>query len=112
MVKTLKEWKSHLNTRSLEALVEVAEQENWPDELPFSANEILDLVVTYEGGVATGTEIRALVAEIYSVSLCDLGDRETFEEGVYEILEGDVTGDHAEQIMRLYDRTTRGWVAE
>lgn len=68
MIKTWKEWRESLSAKSLEAFEDVC----WSPEERLSANEILDHVVRYQGGVATGAEIRVLVAEIYGISLRDL----------------------------------------
>lgn len=66
MVRTWEEWRYNvLSAKSLEAFENV----HWDDKENISADEILDRVVRYQGGVASGSEIRILVEEIYEVSL-------------------------------------------
>lgn len=119
MTKTWNEWQNILSSKTLEAFEDVT---MYP-KMHYTAEDIMDRVVRYRGGVATGTEIRRLVAEIYGVALhgltayvlCDTGDyREEFVEGVYDLLSGDPTNDRANQIIDLYDRAPQvvGWVAE
>ena len=64
MTKTRNEWMRTLPRSYCEAL---AELHNPDDRL--TANEVLESVVGYFGGVATGCEIRSLIKNIYEVDL-------------------------------------------
>lgn len=64
MTKTAAEWIRTTRRRVGEALV----NNHQPNEL-LTANEVLDCVVSYLGGVASGYEIRTLVEDIYGVNL-------------------------------------------
>lgn len=64
MIKTCEQWKKQLPVSYCEALAEL----HRPNEL-LTANEVLDSVVAYHGGVASGFEIRCLVANIYEINL-------------------------------------------
>ena len=61
-MKTLREWKKQLSPKYREALEEMT----WPnDDAVYTATEVLDMIVEYEGGVATGFDIRRLLHEVY-----------------------------------------------
>lgn len=64
MTRTAAEWIRTTRRRVGEALV----NNHQPNEL-LTANEVLDCVVNYFGGVASGYEIRTLVEDIYGVNL-------------------------------------------
>lgn len=62
MGQTRNEWIRRLPRSMNEALVAKYE----PDEV-LTANEVLDCVVSYFGGVATGEEVRWMVRRIYGI---------------------------------------------
>lgn len=64
MAKTRNEWMRTLPRSYCEALAELYN----PDDR-ITANEVLDSVVAYFGGVATGWEIRSLIKNIYGVEV-------------------------------------------
>ena len=66
-MRTCKQWMHELPVSYCEALAELHE----PNDL-LTPNEVLDSVVSYHGGVATGFEIRCLVENIYGVNLTEV----------------------------------------
>lgn len=63
---TLPEWEEHLMNHEMEALDDRFYQDHTSK---FTANEVLDALVEYEGGVATGYHIRSLISRIYGIEL-------------------------------------------
>lgn len=64
-MKTLQEWRDHLGPRYSEALEDV----NVPDSTPCSPREILDVIVRYEGGIASSYAITGLIQKLWGVHL-------------------------------------------
>ena len=64
-MRTVKEWKARLRPRYVEAL----EANNFEDAERLSPREVLDAIVNYEGGVASGYEIVCMVNEIWGGQL-------------------------------------------
>lgn len=64
-MRTVKEWKARLRPRYVEAL----EANNFEDAERLSPREVLDAIVNYEGGVASGYEIVCMVNEIWGSQL-------------------------------------------
>lgn len=64
-MKTVKEWKARLRPRYVEAL----EESNFEDTECLSPREVLNVIVDYEGGIASGYEIVCLVNEIWGGQL-------------------------------------------
>lgn len=64
-MKTVKEWKARLRPQYVEAL----EANNFEDAEGLSPREVLDVIVAYEGGVASGYEIVCMVNEIWGGQL-------------------------------------------
>lgn len=64
-MKTVKEYKERLNPRYAEALDECCRN----DGTPLSPREALDIIVRYEGGIASGYEITCLIAQIWGTQL-------------------------------------------
>lgn len=64
-MRTVKEWKARLRPRYVEAL----EANNFEDAERLSPREVLDAIVDYEGGVASGYEIVCMVNEIWGSQL-------------------------------------------
>lgn len=62
---TLKEWEEHLNMSEIEALKDYYFQENEQ----ITPNEVLEAVVQWNGGIATGYHIRSLISRIYGIEL-------------------------------------------
>ena len=68
---TLEQWNDILPTCYYEALEEMLEDmyhTDW-EKCKYSANEVLDLLVRYEGGISSGYMIRELVKILYGVDL-------------------------------------------
>ncbi len=64
-MKTVKEWKARLRPRFVEAL----EANNFEDTECLSPREVLDIIVRYEGGVASGYHIVCMINEIWGGQL-------------------------------------------
>ena len=64
-MKTVKEYKERLCPKYAEALDSCCRN----DDVPLSPREALDIIVRYEGGIATGYEINCLVTQIWGVRL-------------------------------------------
>ena len=68
-MKTNREWILSLSAYHVGSLIDTREFGSAGMEERFSPNEILDLIVEYEGGIASGYEIRSLIEDIYGVQL-------------------------------------------
>ena len=66
-MKTKAEWMARLRNRYAVALAELTPSYELDDQL--SAGEVLDAIVDYEGGIASGYQIRSLVEEVYGIEL-------------------------------------------
>lgn len=64
-MRTVKEWKARLRPRYVEAL----EENGFEDAERLSPREVLDAIVNYEGGVASGYEIVCLINEVWGGQL-------------------------------------------
>lgn len=64
-MKTVKEWKARLRPQYVEAL----EESDFEDTERLSPREVLDAIVGYEGGVASGYEIVCLINEVWGGQL-------------------------------------------
>ena len=64
-MKTIKEWKARLRPEYVEAL----EENNFEDAECLSPREVLDVIVDYEGGIASGYEIVYMINEIWGGQL-------------------------------------------
>lgn len=64
-MKTVKEWETRLRPQYAEALKE----SNFEDTECLSPREVLDVIVNYEGGIASGYEIVCMVNEIWGGQL-------------------------------------------
>jgi len=62
---TLDEWKKYLTPDHVTAVAENTRNYNGP----LTRRDVFDMIVRYEGGIASGTEIRALLEEVYGLSL-------------------------------------------
>ena len=68
---TLEHWYDVLPTCYYEALEEMLEDmyhTDW-ENCKYSANEVFDLLVRYEGGISSGYMIRELIKLLYDVDL-------------------------------------------
>ena len=63
---TLPEWEKYLYQYEMEALDDRFYQDHVSK---FSANEVLDALVEYNGGVASGYQIRMLIQRVYGIEL-------------------------------------------
>lgn len=66
IIKTVKEWEEDLNPSEVEALHDNVSKD--PND-KISANEVLDAIVDWEGGIASGYQIRSIVSRVYGVEL-------------------------------------------
>ena len=64
---TMHEWEEELSPSEFEALQEKMTSIN--DGLPITPNEVLDAIVEYEGGIASGYQIRSIISRVYGVEL-------------------------------------------
>lgn len=64
-MRTVKEWKARLRPRYVEAL----EENGFEDAERLSPREVLDAIVNYEGGVASGYSIVCLINEVWGGQL-------------------------------------------
>jgi len=62
---TLKEWKKYLTPNHITAVAENTRNYNGP----LTRMEVFDMIVQYEGGIASGTDIRMLLYEVYGLNL-------------------------------------------
>ena len=65
-MKSLKEWEQDLLGSEVEALEEYG---YLVSSAPISANEVLDCILDYRGGISSGWELRSLVSRVYGVEL-------------------------------------------
>lgn len=65
-VKTLGEWKEWLFPREIMALEDYGHI-NPEEEL--SANEVIDTIVEWEGGITSGYHLRSIVSRVYGIEL-------------------------------------------
>lgn len=65
-IKTLREWEEDLHPSEVEAL---HDQYYTEPEDRISANEVLDAIVNWEGGIASGYHIRSIISRVYGVEL-------------------------------------------
>lgn len=65
--KTMQRWEELLLPGEYEALKDRMYDPE-PEE-PFTPDEVLDAIVEYNGGIATGYHIRSLIGRIYGVEL-------------------------------------------
>lgn len=65
-VKTLGEWKEWLFSREMLALEDNGHI-NPEEEL--SADEVMDMIVEWEGGIASGYSLRSIVSRVYGIKL-------------------------------------------
>lgn len=64
--RSVRDWKQLLTPREVEAL-----EDYWPygDAAVLPAAEVLDAIVQYEGGLASGYQVRRTVERVYGVKL-------------------------------------------
>lgn len=67
LYKTKTAWIKHLSPNYAEALEEMTPSYNNNDLM--SVSEVLDAIVSWEGGIASGYGIRSLVEEVYGINL-------------------------------------------
>lgn len=65
-VKTLERWEEILFPAEIEALHDY--NHNDPCE-PLTPNEVLDIIVEWNGGIASGYQIRSIISRVYGVEL-------------------------------------------
>lgn len=65
-IKTVKEWEEDLNLTEVEALHDNVSKD--PNDR-ISANEVLDAIVDWEGGLASGYQVRSIISRVYGVEL-------------------------------------------
>ena len=64
-IMTLSQWKEILSSSDCEALDEFFLN----DSMELDAYSVLDAIVSYEGGVSSGYEIRQLVNRVFGIDL-------------------------------------------
>jgi hypothetical protein len=66
MTKTLKQWEEILMPAEVQALHDTYHTN--PEEA-LTANEVLDIIVEWNGGIATGYHIRRIISRVYGKEL-------------------------------------------
>lgn len=64
--QTLKQWEEVLHRIEIEALHDMYHTD--PNEI-LTPNEVLDCIVEWEGGIATGYHIRSIISRVYGIEL-------------------------------------------
>lgn len=67
IARTRKDWEEYLNPSEYQALRDSTIY--IPEELQLSANEVLDVIIDFYGGIASGHEIRSMISRVYGVEL-------------------------------------------
>lgn len=65
--KTMQRWEELLMPIEYEAIQDIFH--NPKPEAAYTPNEVLDAIVEWEGGIATGYHLRSLISRVYSVEL-------------------------------------------
>ena len=66
MTKTLKQWEEELHPAEIEALHDMCHTD--PEER-LTANEVLDAIVEWNGGLASGYHVRSVISRVYGKEL-------------------------------------------
>lgn len=64
--KTLAHWEEILMPLEIEALHDTCHTN--PEEV-LTPNEVLDIIVEWEGGIASGYHVRSIISRVYDVEL-------------------------------------------
>ena len=64
--KTLERWEELLLPLEVEALHDYNHNDPWE---PLTPNEVLDTIVSWNGGIATAYEVKSLINRVYGVEL-------------------------------------------
>lgn len=64
---TKREWKEILLPSEYEALKEHIIY--IPENCNLSANEVFDMIVDYQGGIASGYQIKSIISRVYGIEL-------------------------------------------
>ena len=65
-IRTLREWSERLNLRE-RLILQACKHENPEEEL--SANEVVDMIVEWGGGIFSGYRLRSIVRRVYGIEL-------------------------------------------
>ena len=65
-IRTLECWEENLLPDEIKALHDYDYTDPWE---PLSANEVFGTIVTWEGGIATAHQIKAIISRVYGVEL-------------------------------------------
>lgn len=68
MIMSLSQWKAILPASDCEALDEYFRD----GQMELDSPSVLDAIVSYEGGIASGFEIRQLVNRVYGINLWEV----------------------------------------
>ena len=63
--RTLGEWEEQLTPYEMQCLRDMGMNE----ETPYSAHEVMDNIIRYNGGMASGWEVRALIRSVFDIEL-------------------------------------------
>ena len=66
-IKSKAKWEEDLNPSEYEALKEMFSSVK--DNVNLTPNEVLDAIVEYEGGIASGYTIRSIISRVYGIEL-------------------------------------------
>ncbi len=64
--KTLRQWEEVLMPIEVQALHDTCHTD--PEE-PLTSNEVLDIIVEWHGGIATGYHVRSIISRVYGKEL-------------------------------------------
>ena len=64
---TLAEWNEILTPDQFEALTEGCRAKG-TTQMELTSNEVLEIIVTWNGGIATADEVRRLISRVYGIS--------------------------------------------
>lgn len=67
LYKTKATWLKHLDPNHKEALEDMTPSYDYSDLM--SASEVMDAIINWEGGIASGYGVRSLVEEVYGINL-------------------------------------------
>lgn len=65
-LRTLEQWEAELAPIEIEALHDYGHVQPWER---LSPDEVLDMIIEWNGGIATGYQVRSIISRVYGVEL-------------------------------------------